>query len=281
MSENENIIYRTFNFITTDQWIDILTEKELIRPVDIEIIETMYFNESNYKMNPTNISEKLDMAYVQGVNVIGHTARKIAKSYAIDLPIWRGDTRYKNWWRIFFSDEREGRTFFWILRPELVKAMDLIYHKEDESVYQNKVQTTEISEEVVINDTPQITPPKVFSSRVQYTRNVVKSKRAIISADYKCEIDGEHRNFISKTTNQNYVEAHHLIPMKYQKDFTTVSLDVEANIVSLCLGCHGQMHLARSEDKKPQLEKLYNERIERLNNCNIFITVEQLINYYE
>ena len=36
---------------------------------------------------------------------------------------------------------------------------------------------------------------------------------------------------------RNYVEAHHLIPMGFQDDFSK-SIDVEANIISLCTYCH-------------------------------------------
>lgn len=41
------------------------------------------------------------------------------------------------------------------------------------------------------------------------------------------------------------------------------------NIVSLCSHCHNLLHYGRFEDKKPILEKLYNERKEALKECGI------------
>ena len=40
---------------------------------------------------------------------------------------------------------------------------------------------------------------------------------------------------------KDYIEAHHLIPMEYQGDFS-VSIDVPENIISLCPNCHRAFH---------------------------------------
>ena len=53
------------------------------------------------------------------------------------------------------------------------------------------------------------------------------------------------------------------------------------NIVSLCSHCHNLLHYGRLEDKKPILEKLYNERKEALSSVGLEITFEKLLEYYE
>ena len=110
-------------------------------------------------------------------------------------------------------------------------------------------------------------------------RDSVVSGNAITKAGYQCEYNSNHYLFNSKSTNKPYVEAHHLIPMSAYNDFE-YSIDVEANVVSLCVVCHKKLHHASIQEKLDILTYLYNERIERLEQCNISLTLEDLIEYY-
>lgn len=83
--------------------------------------------------------------------------------------------------------------------------------------------------------------PKEIDGIFVYKRDRTTEFHALQLADFKCEISKEHKSFIRKSTNQNYTEPHHLIPMAYSDKFK-VSLDVEANIVSLCSTCHNHIH---------------------------------------
>lgn len=115
--------------------------------------------------------------------------------------------------------------------------------------------------------------------------NVKKSYRdsnvsynALSLSGFCCEFSKEHTSFKRKKIDVMYTEAHHLIPMKYQK-YYNVNLDVEANVVSLCSECHNRLHYG--DYYKYILEKLYNERKERLKKCGIEITFEELLKMYE
>ena len=105
-------------------------------------------------------------------------------------------------------------------------------------------------------------------------------KKAIVLAGFKCEYDNSHMFFKSSTSGENYVEAHHLIPMEFQKQFEN-SLDVEANIISLCALCHKKVHHSTMEEKKPILKKLFLERRNRLEKCEISIELLDLITMYK
>lgn len=78
---------------------------------------------------------------------------------------------------------------------------------------------------------------------------------------------------------QQYVEAHHLIPMKYQNMFEQ-SLDIPENIVALCPNCHRAIHYGKLEYKNKIIEKLYNKRQKMLEENSIKITLEQLYEMY-
>lgn len=104
------------------------------------------------------------------------------------------------------------------------------------------------------------------------------SANALAFADYECEYDHSHESFIKKSNGHRYTEAHHLIPMNYQDDFEQ-DLDKEANIVSLCSNCHNWIHYG--EGAKMLLEKLYDDRKERLENIGIVISKEDFLKMYD
>ena len=104
-------------------------------------------------------------------------------------------------------------------------------------------------------------------------------KEAISRNNYCCAVDAQHPTFLKKDGGR-YMEAHHLIPLEYQSDFT-YKLDTRANLVPLCPLCHKQIHYGRMQEKMPILIQLYNERKEALKESGLDITLEQLIQYYE
>ncbi|MCQ6281610.1 hypothetical protein [Bacillus sp. EB600] len=163
----------------------------------------------------------------------------------------------------------------------LRKNIRYLFDKDvDEDSFQKQVETVSINHNDGVVDKPREKKGYFYSSSQKLIRNPVYSKRAITSAKYLCEIDANHKDFISKVTGQNYVEAHHLIPMEYQDDFDK-SIDIEANIVSLCVSCHKKLHHAVFEEKEEVLKTLYNNRTDRLRKCGINLREENLLSYYE
>lgn len=120
-------------------------------------------------------------------------------------------------------------------------------------------------------------PAMVEASSRRYARDSHKAKKAIFNAHFKCDIDNDHNSFITKSGN-SYMEAHHLIPMGAQDNFD-VSLDVDANIVSLCPNCHRKLHHGASIDN--DLLKLFNQRKEKLEKSGIKISFDDLKKYYD
>lgn len=96
---------------------------------------------------------------------------------------------------------------------------------------------------------------------------------------YKCDIDENHVSFLTKR-NIPYMEAHHLLPMKYQKEFKTINLDHLENIVCLCPLCHKKIHHGNTKLQKELIHTLYN----KVKNKDFFknnkITETDLLKYY-
>lgn len=140
-------------------------------------------------------------------------------------------------------------------------------------------QDIQLSEPANTEETPQEVPAKSeYNKSNGWKRNPAIAKESMIKAEYNCEIDRSHQTFISFVTNKNYVEAHHLIPMKYQVNFK-YSLDVPGNIVSLCPNCHREIH--HSKNKIDIISNLYHERIEQLKKFGLDIDLIELIKAYD
>lgn len=169
---------------------------------------------------------------------------------------------------------------------DLLQTKDIVYAKSylsnltSEEVYQREVEIVRPP----INlepDCPKVKPEKsIVNGGVVWPRNTKVASGAIDDANYLCEIDDTHTYFTSQITGENYVEAHHLIPMEYQDKFDC-SLDVPANIVALCSVCHDKLHHAVFNEKRVDLEKLYKKRIQRLNMRGIYITLKDLYDFYK
>lgn len=127
-------------------------------------------------------------------------------------------------------------------------------------------------------------PENNVNGRKIPNRSRDKAKKALIRADFKCEVDESHKLFLRKSQPVNYTEPHHLIPLKYDKLFSK-SLDVEANIVSLCSYCHNLIHYG--VDAEIVIRKLWEDRKEELEAAGILemnngtrLTVDILLGFY-
>lgn len=114
----------------------------------------------------------------------------------------------------------------------------------------------------------------------RYPRDPKEIANALKRANYTCEVDDRHKTFTGKATGKHFVEGHHLIPLN-KSDLFGYSLDIPANICSLCPLCHRAIHLATDDVKKEILLKLFdNERRERLEKAGIIVSFDQLIKFY-
>lgn len=164
---------------------------------------------------------------------------------------------------------------------ELLTSRNFRYvvYKEEED-FQHAIENSEIGNDEV-KDEPKELIVKVSkaSEKLKWGRDPAIAKRAIVLAGYKCESGASHEFFISATTNENYVEGHHLIPLVFQYEFQN-SLDVEANIISLCAMCHKKIHHAQKSEKDSMIEDLYEKRKSRLQKCGLEVSLTDLKRFY-
>lgn len=84
----------------------------------------------------------------------------------------------------------------------------------------------------------------------------IKNK-ALHKAECKCEPDCNTELFWRKNSQFNYTEGNYLITLFYQNDFE-YSLDIEANVVSLCQNSYRHLHYG--DNISELLRNLYESR---------------------
>lgn len=166
------------------------------------------------------------------------------------------------------------------------RQFEVYYAEVDDTKYINEIEESlnqEFNNKQLPIESPKLFDPADYNlknTNISIRRNKTFAINAIVNANFQCEIDSHHYSFISKRTGKQYVEAHHIIPLSKQKYFYN-TLDLEANIVSLCPNCHKVIHYGSDREKKELLKKLYHLRSERLENVGLKLNSEaELFDYY-
>jgi 5-methylcytosine-specific restriction protein A len=121
----------------------------------------------------------------------------------------------------------------------------------------------------------EVSEPTIVLQTRNNRKSIIKDQ-VIHAAHFSCECDTAHISFTSNATLQRYVEGHHLIPLQRQGLFPH-SLDVYANVVSLCPNCHRLLHLAVKREKQFYLDRLFDNRKDRLTSSGIDISRNEFL----
>lgn len=124
----------------------------------------------------------------------------------------------------------------------------------------------------------RIPKPYKKGSLLKYKTNARISKTALDIAGYVCLLNHDHLTFTSKL-GRPYMEAHHLIPMKAQKDFS-INIDRVENIVSICPICHSAVHLGDESTRLELVKNLFDLKQQELQKIGINISFGELFSKY-
>lgn len=168
---------------------------------------------------------------------------------------------------------------------KVVSLPDGSYEDEDTD-YVNKVnEIKEYNINFEIGKDADKVKPTITTGGIakRYSKNPIIGKIAIQKTMYLCENIEKHITFISNTTNKQYMEAHHLIPISYQEEMWDrfgVNIDCVENIVSLCPNCHSAIHYAIKEVKIDIIKKAYALKIDDLRKVGITLSLDEVIGFY-
>lgn len=98
-----------------------------------------------------------------------------------------------------------------------------------------------------------------LKERDTYARDRNVAIKRMKLAGFSCEYEPKHSLFISRFSRNPYLEAHHLIPIGLQGEFTE-SLDTVHNVFCLCPYCHRAVHHAEEPIARNILSSLADKR---------------------
>lgn len=172
--------------------------------------------------------------------------------------------------------------------PPAIVPVSSFIDDEDETAYIEKVDSIK---ETNINENAgegaySIEPVAVskFDVGRRFRTNPLLGKIAIKKAYYSCEKDYQHETFISKKTQRKYMEAHHLIPVCFQKevwDNYHINIDCVENLVSLCPTCHKAIHYGTKEVQRKMISELYLRCAPKYKSIGLNITLEEIFKFYK
>lgn len=133
--------------------------------------------------------------------------------------------------------------------PENVWRAEFSEFKNDEAdpIYQESLDETNVFRIARLKE------------RDIYARNRDVALNRMVLSGFTCENDPEHTLFISRFRGVPFVEAHHLIPMSLQGEFSE-SLDTIHNVFCLCPFCHRAVHHAENRVARDILNSLSSKR---------------------
>lgn len=172
-----------------------------------------------------------------------------------------------------------------IEEKEIIEIEETDEEKDDKYLEKiDSINEANVNTDVAIG-AHKIAPVKHESEKVskKYKRNPLLGKIAIQNAYYCCERSAHHETFISNKTKKNFMEAHHLVPVKFQQKIWNkynINVDCVENIVSLCPTCHRAFHNGTNEVKSNMIESIYEKLLPRYKSINFNITVEEIKKLY-
>jgi len=167
---------------------------------------------------------------------------------------------------IWFVFQQDNKLWIGAMNETLWRSQNqVLVYDESEGNYQDSLQELD---EIKFNK---------LKSRDVYSRDRKKAIKRMELAGYQCEHDNSHNLFLSRSTKNPYLEAHHLIPMSLQKN-TETPLDTLDNIFCLCPHCHRAIHLAEKTTTKTIIDSLVDKRPDVLSILNN--NISDIYNYY-
>jgi hypothetical protein len=204
----------------------------------------------------------------------GYAGKGLSHQFAIDIgkdQAWQSDVTYEGFTKF-------GLDYINELGLLEIDEKDLLV--EDilkESLYQEKVNEVQAIQ-IPQGKLPRSKPGKRGESE-KYQSNPRRSKTALENAKFLCQLDQSHVTFINKKSGRQFMEAHHLVPMREQGSFE-YDIDVPENIMCLCPNCHRKIHLANDDVKKDILRHSFGIKENDFPQRGITVKFDTLLDIY-
>jgi 5-methylcytosine-specific restriction enzyme A len=247
MSEEE--IQAILEGLSTQQWQEILTNKEITTELDLEIFQALYHFEG-HNAPASQIGSILGHTHSYLNLEIGRYAKRIAEHYDIHFKE-RSNRKYK-YWDLFFDGWSDGRYFVWRLRPNLVEALE-------ECKLTGEDQATD---EITVEETHKIAEgmkKMIFVN--SYERNPKARRLCISHFGVTCTVCGIDLEKMYGEIARGFIHVHHLTPIS--QIGKSYQVDPVLDLRPVCPNCHAILHRSNPPLTIEQLKNILQK-----NNCS-------------
>lgn len=157
--------------------------------------------------------------------------------------------------RILVIDFADGKALI-SSRPAGLLQPERLFHPKRSANRNPRPADEENVLNAVLNKDPRMLTPR---ERAKWARSAKLARKCLEAATCNCEAGWTGDRFKSKATGRTYTEVHHLIPLKYQRQFRA-SLDTLLNLCCLSPQAHRAIHHGTDEQIIHLLQHLLQKR---------------------
>ncbi|MCL6612536.1 MAG: HNH endonuclease [Peptococcaceae bacterium] len=216
--------------IDSDTWGKILYDKSITNEKVIDILKIIYECD-NYEARASIIASQLSIKHHGVINLeISRFSKRVINKIGVTPPC-RANGKVR-WWHVPFLGYEKGGKFPWIIRPELVTAL--------EKIFGERLSEVRFPEEIPIDE------KTTFEGKAKqvyvniYERNKSARDKCVKHYGYQCIICGFDFEKAYGPIGKNKIHVHHKKPLSEIKD--NYEVDPIKDLCPVCPNCHLIIH---------------------------------------
>lgn len=222
--------------------LDLFTEED-------KQILAFHYSRPQYRMTAQDLRDEMNYVAIAVANRrYGEIAKKLAKRLNFD-------TRYPEYkrpdrWKVLATRDTSGRNATWILRPQVIAALE--YHKlvDTKSILANQVEDVDIHEAIF----SAVEGKSQLILHLQRERNhAIVAYKKQTAESLACEICGFLFADVYGEAAQSYCEVHHLLPLSKINGQQKTEL---TDLMIVCANCHRIIHLKNPPYSPDEIRKM-------------------------
>lgn len=217
--------------ISAEAWAGLLMDREVTTESDLSILKLVY-ESRNHELRASEIASILGMSHHGPINlqISRFSKRVLARTGVPPSLSRRGRPR---WWHVPFLAHREGGVSLWIMRPELVMALEIAFGEDDSQL----IYSGEIADEL----TPSASEGAMSRVLVnRYERSRRARSMSIAHHGHRCIVCDFDFEQVYGPAGKDKIHVHHLIPLsEIQREY---EIDPVRDLCPVCPNCHLIIH---------------------------------------
>lgn len=201
-----------------------------LNPIQLKTLQTLYGFPA-HSATAGQIAAVMGYSRYNVTNLrIGNAEKALSKALKIKPPY--SSERGNHWWSILADGDDSGRYFLWIMRPQLVKALETLG------------LTNEIGIDIQTDEYAQIKEyeegHKISVAVNIYERSREARQQCVAHYGFICAVCGFDFQKVYGETGNEYIHVHHIVPLSQVNQ--KYIIDPIRDLRPVCPNCHAMIH---------------------------------------